>query len=792
MNHLLFGSDETERIVGMAAHGNHQIRQWIRDENDVVSDTIHDVHPFIYTTPEGIEVMRRAVGPHAFKVKEMSGANEMNRLAVFPDMDIFRAARKDLYNDPVFSNSGKNEFFTYGDPVAAYLVQSGKTFFKGMNPQTVHRMQVDIETYRIDGFPDAKLDPITVIAISDNRGFEKVLFQTHTPDVGLGKKAPEFAECMDNETQMLRELVKIIQRRDPDILEGHNFFAYDMPYITERCEQLGVNFAIGRDSKVPYSYAAEKKFAERDIKYTNFIAGGRSIIDTMFLAIDWDVYTRKLENVTLKGVAKTLGVSPENRTYIEGADLAQTWLDDPSRVLDYALDDVLETRGISDQLCSSQFALTQMMPLPYQKVHLSGKASVIQSLFIREYLRERASIPTSKPGSQEWGGYTDIFKTGVYDKVWYIDVASLYPSIMLNYDIKPAQDHLGLFQGILQSLTDLRFQTKGAMKKTSNKTRLAELDARQQAFKIIINSFYGMLGAGGIALFATVSEADRVARTGQGLLRRMMELIDSSGAEIIECDTDGVLCTAPPDKDFFKDGPDFCQWVTDRMPEGIIADFDGAYLKMLSRAKKNYALVDLNGKITIKGGSFKSRSLELLFRDYITLQLGSLLDRDSVALRNRHIDFQKMIMSPIEPAQIARTVTLKESFDVYDDKVAEGGNRAPQYEIGKALVRGEGRRVQKGDRISYVICGTKLISKVKSYVDATALEFVRPGTHHTKFYLQKLRKIAEGRFGMFFAEEDVDKVFPRTPPSNTIDMFGGVEFNGVEINNQIVQQYEPI
>lgn len=791
MNHLLYGTDETERIVGLAMHGDKHVNIWTRDKDGTVTSFMDRVYPFIYTTDEGIERIKQAVGANRFTTAAAYGRNRLNALAVFDTIETFRAARKVFYNDETLSG----DFFAYGDPTSAYLVHSGKTMFKGMSPAETHRMQVDIESWRIDGFPDAARDPIFIISISDNRGYRKCLYQTTNPEVDIPdfNAVPDFAEEFPTEEALLRELVKVIQRRDPDVIEGHNIFGFDLPYILQRCNQTGVNFAIGRDSKPPYTYDATMKFAERDIRYTNFLVGGRTVIDTMFLAIDWDVYTRELDGVGLKDVARTLGVAPKDRVYIEGDEIAQSWLDDPVKVLHYALHDVEETLGISEKLCSAQFALTQMIPLPYQKVHLGGKAGVIQSLFVREYLRKREALPVPPPSAGFPGGFTEIYKTGVYDNIWYIDVASLYPSIMLNFNIKPEHDTLGLFRDILNNLTELRFQTKGAMKAATGRgdtKRAGELDARQQAFKIIINSFYGMLGAGGIALFATPSEAERVTRIGQSLLKRMMELIAAEGGDIIECDTDGVLAVAPPDRDFFQDGPAFCAEITEKMPDGITVDFDGAYLRMMSLKKKNYALMDLDENIKVKGGSLKSRSLEPLFRDYVEQQIENILYRNTEGIRDIHRGFQELLMSNIDPELLARTVTLKDSLEVYQAKVERGSNRAPQYEIALDLVRAKGLRVQKGDRVSYVITGTKKPYKVRSFVDGTYVDDVVPGTHNTLWYLRRLQKVAEGRFGTFFADKDLGKVFPPDPPSNTINMFGEPTFDGCDIQNKTVNSYE--
>ncbi len=115
-----------------------------------------------------------------------------------------------------------------------------------------------------------------------------------------------------------------------------------------------------------------------------------------------------------------------------------------------------------------------------------------------------------------------MFVTGVVGPIAYADVESLYPSIMLQYGVQPAGDALGLFPRLLRTLTDLRFTTKAAAKDTDDRDEKGELDARQTAYKNIINSFYGNLGFQ-FALFNDFAEADRVAVTGQKLLRQIMQ-----------------------------------------------------------------------------------------------------------------------------------------------------------------------------------------------------------------------------------------------------------------------------
>ena len=104
-----------------------------------------------------------------------------------------------------------------------------------------------------------------------------------------------------------------------------------------------------------------------------------------------------------------------------------------------ALCAVRETRAVADLLSPSYFIQAQIFPYNYQDVIVRGNATRINALFLREYLRQRHSIPEMPMVRGFEGGYTDIFFTGVARNVWHCDIASLYPSIMLQFDCFPAE-----------------------------------------------------------------------------------------------------------------------------------------------------------------------------------------------------------------------------------------------------------------------------------------------------------------------------------------------------------------
>ncbi|AFD27364.1 DNA polymerase (plasmid) [Deinococcus gobiensis I-0] len=91
---------------------------------------------------------------------------------------------------------------------------SGRTYFKGMGFDDPHRLQFDLETTSLS--PDT--GRIFMIAVRDNRGFERVL------------EARRAAQ----EPELIQALVQLIQDRDPDVLENHNLMAFDLPFLIGR------------------------------------------------------------------------------------------------------------------------------------------------------------------------------------------------------------------------------------------------------------------------------------------------------------------------------------------------------------------------------------------------------------------------------------------------------------------------------------------------------------------------------------------------------------------------------
>ena len=128
---------------------------------------------------------------------------------------------------------------------------------------------------------------------------------------------------------MLAELVQLLRERDPDVIEGHNIYAFDLAYLMARCERYGMPFAIGRDGSVPRTFPSSMRFAERTVDFPALDIAGRHVIDTYLQVMAFDVFKRDLPDYTLKTAARYFGLASAQRTYIEGRDIARVWQERP-------------------------------------------------------------------------------------------------------------------------------------------------------------------------------------------------------------------------------------------------------------------------------------------------------------------------------------------------------------------------------------------------------------------------------------------------------------------------------
>jgi DNA polymerase I len=485
------------------------------------------------------------------------------------------------------------EIIAYGSFARQYLMLSGKTLFKGMTFADLHRVQLDIETTTLT--PDQQGARILMIALSDTRGYEALLD--------------------GDEKQILEQLVERIQALDPDVIEGHNLFGFDLPYLAARAQALGVPLKLGRDgSELRFGSPRQCIIGANSRTFTPAFAHGRHLIDTYLSVQRFDIGRGELEGYGLKEVAQQLGIAAPDRIYLEREQIPDLWHTDPETVRRYCLQDVHETRRLADLTLPTEFYQCQMLPDTLQNLATIGTGEKANLMFLRAYLAEGYAVPAPQGAREYPGGYTEVRQVGLIPRIVKADVESLYPSVMLRYGIKPRADHLNVFLPTLERLRRLRLDAKARAKQTQG-AESAYWDGLQNSFKILVNSYYGYLGSP--FHFNDYDAAEQVTLTGQELVKQIAAEIERQGGLVVEIDTDGVYFQPPPEVQTEADEIAFVERVGAVLPEGIRLAYDGRYKAMLSLKTKNYVLQGYDGKLTFKGASLRSRADEKFGREFL-------------------------------------------------------------------------------------------------------------------------------------------------------------------------------
>jgi DNA polymerase I len=411
---------------------------------------------------------------------------------------------------------------------------------------------------------------------------------------------------------------------------------------------------------------------------------------------------------------------------------------------------VRETRALSDLLSPSYFIQAQIFPYNYQDVIVRGNATRINALFLREYFRQRHSIAELPMVRAFEGGYTDIFFTGVAREVWHCDIASLYPSVMLQFDCFPVTDQLQIFRHLLTDLRTFRLEAKAKMRAETDPAKQHHLQALQNTFKILLNSFYGYLGFAQ-GHFADFDAAARVTQIGRDLLKKMIEWLNTHGAQVIEVDTDGIYFVPPETIDV----DDLQKNLAKELPPGIDVEIDEQFDAMFSYKAKNYALLSKNGDVIIKGGALKSRGLEKFQRVFLEEMIRLIMQGKPEAVGDLRNEFERKIRNrEWKIDMLMKTDTLQDSLDKYRAKIAGSArNRAAAYELALA----SGRNYKPGDQISYYVKATP--KKVPAYEAAKLASEFDPQNRdeNVDYYVAKLDELVKKFRGLTDAAASTPK-----------------------------------
>ncbi len=490
-------------------------------------------------------------------------------------------------------------------------------------------MSFDIEVYNPTGSTRSDKDPILMISLADNRGFRKVITWKDF------KAGLDYVEVVPGEREMLERFVQIVEERDVDILLGYNTDLYDFPYMRERAKVLRVKLKLGRDG-------SEVIARKRRLATVTRIRG-RPHID-VYAMIDFlaTIGNIRLIHYTLENVYKYF--TGKDKLDIEFTEICDAWDKGGEKAktfLKYSMSDADATLEIGLELLPMFFELARIVRQSPFDVSRMTPGQLVEWLLIAEAFRIGELVPV-RPVGEEFmeraketyvGAYVMEPEKGLHEDIVVFDFRSLYPSIIVTHNIDPSaldckcckpseatsvpelgyrfcKKRCGFIPTTLERIIKERVKVKEEMKKYKRDSReYRSLDAKQWAFKIIANSFYGMLGYPRARWYCKQC-AESVTSFGRNYIYKTIEMAKNAGLKVIYGDTDSLFCKLNGKNK--KDATDFLKKVNESLPGIIELELEGFYKRGVFVTKKRYAMISEDDRMVVKG-------LEFVRRDWAAL-----------------------------------------------------------------------------------------------------------------------------------------------------------------------------
>ena len=483
-----------------------------------------------------------------------------------------------------------NREFMGVTPVEQYMIESGKRLFKGYESYNeLHRLTFDLETQGLN----PQYHRIEQFGIHTNRGFDKILSVE-------GKTKDELDR---NEKRAIEEGLIIMSELKPDIIAGHNSENFDWDFIMVRYEILGGNFTSFTSQLFPKAiYKKEKESVLKlggEIEYYRpTIIWGFNVLDSLHAARRAQAIDSNMKSSNLKYVTKYLNLKKPNRVYVPGDKITTTWaikdkefafsdtdgdwyrvtgskpLKDGYELVSgryiverYLLDDLWETDKVEDKLNESNFLVGKMLPTTFTRACTMGTAGIWKLIMLAWCYENDLAVPSNAPSRRFTGGLSRLLKTGYIDRVVKLDYNSLYPSIILTWNVSTDIDIMDVMLSFLNYILTQREKYKGLKgeagakadeisKRLEEDTSLTDEerkkleeekrywkaeksgnDKKQLPLKILANSFFGSYGCPQIFPYGDSYAAEMTTCLGRMSLRLMISHFKNIGYEPIVGDS---------------------------------------------------------------------------------------------------------------------------------------------------------------------------------------------------------------------------------------------------------------
>lgn len=369
-------------------------------------------------------------------------------------------------------------------------------------------------------------------------------------------------EYVADETSLIKRFLEWVQLTDPDVFIGWNVINFDFRFLQKKCDQLKIPFTMGRGTKGSQpSNTIWRRSHDESGRYFLLIPGRVVLdgIDTLKSAT-YSFASFSLESVGRelldrgKLIHDDLNDSDIHDPLFKAKEIRRQFREDKQSLAAYNLEDCQLVWDIFEKADLVSFSIERARLTGLEMDRVGGSVAAFDNLYLPRLHRKGYIAPNI--GDYEGqlsapGGYVMNSQPGMHDSVLVLDYKSLYPSIIRTFNVDPYariaatqqadSDTVPGFDGarfskteyILPDIIEELWQARDRARLDGNK-------ALSQAIKIIMNSFYGVLGTPGCRIHDSRLTSS-ITKRGHELIQRTVDLIEDEGYLVIYGDTDSVF-----------------------------------------------------------------------------------------------------------------------------------------------------------------------------------------------------------------------------------------------------------
>ena len=538
---------------------------------------------------------------------------------------------------------------------------------------------IDIECQSDDGFPEPSIAAKEVTAICLKNNIDDIYYVWGLRSYDVSKSLMKtnkviYKEC-STEQELLTSFVNhwATPSNTPDVITGWNCRFFDIPYLVNRMIRV---FGPDRGSELVNKLSTWGMVDERTVNMMSrdqqtFEIHGISCLDYLELFKKFGYSYGAQESYRLDHIANVV-LGEKKLSYQEHGNLFTLYKEDHQKFIDYNIKDVELVDRIENKMGLITLALTIAYKGGVNYPEVMGTTSIWDSIIFRKLYSQKTIVPfaTDKMRSPYPGGYVKEPITGMHDWVVSFDLNSLYPSIIMQYNMSPETiadgeicninvdsilanpsiansrgkslgangqyfniDKMGVFPAIISDLYEERVGIKRSMLDSQqelqgiNKADKQELlrlerdisisENKQMAIKILLNSLYGAIGNKYFRFFdQRIAEA--ITLSGQLIIRwgekaindYINKILGTNKDYVIAIDTDSLYVNLGPlVKAVNPPNPvDFLDKVSKEKLEGVLKE---AYAKLFNH------LGGIENKMVMKRENIANRGIWQAKKRYI-------------------------------------------------------------------------------------------------------------------------------------------------------------------------------